>query len=260
MVELVENGVQYSVRPPLLYLDHCSLRGVAGHPARRQQFRRILETKGTLLFSWMNAAEMAPNSGQSADDMRSFLDEVGPHWLMLDNDPFTVAEREARGVPPPQVFFDEGFFKGWWVATERGPLLLGSMLELAQLPEFKTMWDERRASLGNVTVLLREARRRLREGTYQRKLGRDASRPTLSSYNTLVSALIKDGKTIETNDVCDLLHAAVSLQHAHWVVLDGAWANYARQLKRDKFVRVFPVNKLDEGLDFLEHLRVVHVD
>lgn len=254
---MVENGVQYTVRPPLIYLDHCSLRNIAGSPARRRQFARILETKGTLLFSWMNATETAPNSGKSVDDMRSLLDEVGPNWLLLDNNSETVAESEGRGVPPPQVFFDEEFFKGWWAATDGSAFRLGTMLELAQLPEFKAMWEGRRRSLYRIVSLLHEARRRMRAGTYKPDVRRDSSRPSLTTYDTLVTALLKDGKNIVVNDVCDLLHAAVALTYAHWVVLDGAWANYGRQLRRDQHVRLFPVNKLDEALAVLERLQVV---
>jgi hypothetical protein len=257
---MVENGVQYRVRLPLIYLDHCSLRNIASNAARRQQFVRILEAKGTLLFSWMNATETAPNSGQSVDDMRSLLDEVGPNWLLLDNNSETVAEREGRGVPPPQVFFDEEFFKGWWAAIEpadRGPFRLGTMLELAQLPEFKAMWKTRLQSLDRIVSLLQEARRRMRAGTFKPSVRRDPSRPSLAAYDTLVTALLKDGKNIVVNDVCDLLHAAVALTYSHWVVLDGAWANYGRQLRREQHVRLFPVNKLDEALAVLERLHVV---
>jgi hypothetical protein len=255
--EKVENGVQYRVRLPLIYLDHCSLRNIAGSPARRQQFVRVLEKKGTLLFSWMNATETAPNSGQSVDDMRSLLDEVGPHWLLLDNNSETVAEREARGLPAPQVFFDEEFFRGWWAATDGSAFRLGTMLDLAQLPEFKAMWKARRKSLGRLVSLLHEARRRMHAGKYKPGVRRDPSRPSLTTYDILVTALLKDGKNIVVNDVCDLLHAAVALTYGHWVVLDGAWANYARQLRRDQHVRVFPVNKLDEALAVLERLVVV---
>jgi hypothetical protein len=261
--ELTENGVQYTVRLPLIYLDHCSLRNIASAPARRRQFVRILETKGTLLFSWMNAAETAPNSGPSVDDMRSLLDDVGPNWLLLDNNSETVAEREGRGTPAPQVFFDEAYFKAWWTAIEpadRGPFRLGTMLELAQLPEFKAMWKTRLQSLDRIVSLLQEARRRMRAGTYKPSVRRDPSRPSLTTYDTLATALLKDAKNNVVNDVCDLLHAAVSLTYAHWVVLDGAWANYGRQLRREQHVRLFPVNKLDDALASLERLQVVTVD
>lgn len=261
---MVENGVQYRVRLPLIYLDHCSLRNIAGNPARRRQFVRILETKGTLLFSWMNAAETAPNSGKSVEDMRSLLDDVGPNWLLLDNNSETVAEREGRGTPAPQVFFDEEYFKAWWTAidpADRGPFRLGTMLHLAEMPEFKAMWKERLHSLQRIVTLLQEARRRMRVGSFKPTIRRDPSRPSLTTYDTLVTALLKDWKkNIVVNDVCDLLHAAVSLTYAQWVVLDGAWANYARQLRRDQHVRVFPVNKLDDALISLERLQVVTVD
>lgn len=260
MFELVENKVQYTVRLPLIYLDHCSLRNIASDPGRRRQFVRILETKGTLLFSWMNAAEMAPNSGRSVEDMRSLLDAVGPHWLLLDNNSETVAAREAGGTPAPQVFFDEDYFKAWWSAvepTDRGPFRLGTMLDLAEMPEFKAMWKERLHSLDRIVVLLREARRRMRVGAFKPSVRRDPACPSLTTYDTLVTALLKDGKNIVVNDVCDLLHAAVSLTYAQWVVLDGAWANYGRQLRREQHVRVFPVNKLNEALACLERLVVV---
>jgi len=69
-----------------VYLDNDSLVDLAKRcEPRRRRFVGALRAKGTLLFSWANAAEIAGPQGDSADAVRAFLDSIGPHWVPLES-------------------------------------------------------------------------------------------------------------------------------------------------------------------------------
>src|SRR5262245_51865738 len=77
-----------------VYLDNDSLIELAKRcEPRRRRFVAALRSKGTLLFSWVNAVEIAGPQGNSADAVRAFLDSIGPHWVPLESNAWTVAER-----------------------------------------------------------------------------------------------------------------------------------------------------------------------
>ena len=85
---------------PLIYLDHWALRLFSSDPHLRQTFFDAFQKRGTLLFSIMNVAELTANRGLSADDIRSFLADVGPHWAAITVNPSRVVQEEVRLDPP----------------------------------------------------------------------------------------------------------------------------------------------------------------
>src|SRR5438128_10104269 len=88
--EVVAETQGYSV-----YLDNDSLIELAKRrEPRRRRFVDALRNRGTLLFSWVNAVEIGGPQGHSADAVRAFLDSIGPHWVPLESNAWTVAERE----------------------------------------------------------------------------------------------------------------------------------------------------------------------
>jgi hypothetical protein len=91
--EIVAETRGYSV-----YLDNDSLIELAKRsPLRRQRFVDALRAKGTLLFSWANAVEVAGPQGGSAAAVRAFLDSIGPHWVPLESNPWEVERKEEAG-------------------------------------------------------------------------------------------------------------------------------------------------------------------
>src|SRR5216683_1769519 len=75
---LSDDKIQVSIRPPLIYFDHCAIRGTSSDPAKSARLKEIFETRGTLMFSVINMIEMAANSGRSYDQIRTMLDGLGP--------------------------------------------------------------------------------------------------------------------------------------------------------------------------------------
>jgi hypothetical protein len=92
-------GVVAETRGYGIYLDNDSLIDLAkGQPSRRTRFVDLLQAKGTLLFSWANAIEVAGPEGASAHAVRAFLDSIGPHWVPLQLNPWEVMNREQAGL------------------------------------------------------------------------------------------------------------------------------------------------------------------
>jgi hypothetical protein len=54
----------------------------------------------------------------------------------------------------------------------------------------------------------------------------------------LARRLATSGKRLAANDINDLFHATVALASAHVIVLDSAWAEFARSLRLEH-TRVF---------------------
>jgi len=102
---LSDDQIQVSIRPPLIYLDHCAIRGISSDPANSARLKKIFEARGTLMFSVINMIEMAANSGRSYDQIRTMLDALGPYWVPSDVDPGRVDYNEKRGAVMPKSFF-----------------------------------------------------------------------------------------------------------------------------------------------------------
>src|SRR6266513_1846497 len=69
-----------------------------GDPSRRRQFVSAVCAGGDLLFSSANAAELAGPRGKSFDAVKGFLDQLGPHWVPVELNPFKVIERGWNDV------------------------------------------------------------------------------------------------------------------------------------------------------------------
>ena len=108
MISRLPNGsIPMTVRPPLVYLDHWAFRRLGENTYERSHFLKTFEKQGTVMFSLMNALEMTNNTGRSYDQVTSFLDDLGPHWLLTEVDPETCEQAEARGLPQPNCFLTD---------------------------------------------------------------------------------------------------------------------------------------------------------
>jgi hypothetical protein len=244
-----ENRLEVSIRPPLVYLDHWAIREISSDPAHRAHFLETFRSRGTLMFSLMNVLEMASNTGESYVRMRDLLDGVEPYWLLSDPDPGTAYERELRGSLPPETFHAPiNIFGAIYKSFPEGTLRLGSALESLQDERFR---QRARGLLAREepSQLFRNVVRsvvRYELGGITIPSGHPRGSPLWITEN-LTRLLVESGKTINENDTVDLFHAAVPLRYAVVVLLDGAWADFARKLKIDG-VQIFAKPQLDEAL------------
>jgi len=98
-----------------VYLDNWAIIGLAtGDPSRRARFVNAICAHGDLLFSTTNAAEFGGPEGKSAKAARNFLDELGPHWVPVELNPFKIMERESQGMDPSRTCLSDDFFEAYF--------------------------------------------------------------------------------------------------------------------------------------------------
>ena len=249
-----------TVRPPLVYLDHCGVRNISRDQTLRDEFVAIFAERGTLLFSMMNILEAARNSEKSHDEMREFLDRLGPHWIPCESDPEIVASNEARGVPPPRTFMMRLDLLAPVLRAATDTFLLGTAVATLhaevgfreRAPELLSGGRDRHALLQ--TILQARERHRRGEKFPELKIPKHSVRWI---ELMLSRRLATSGKTLDANDVNDLFHATVALASAHVIVLDSAWAEFGRSLRLDQ-TRVFSgaPNELPKALQAVRDYRV----
>ncbi len=246
MFEVVSpDEVRVSVRHPLVYLDHCAIRRISSSATRRARLREIFSSRGTLMFSVLNMLEMARNTGASYENIRDMLDELGPHCIPTDADLATVESREQQGLRSPAAFLAVPEMLAQIVkAMPSGQVKFGTAFEVLHDRDFR----DRAPELLEHADMLRDLhlyRERARRGEKMLPL----PKPTYSLRwieISLIRRLLRDSKNMSGNDINDVFHAVMPLGYADIVVLDSAWANYARGLKIPR-THVFAAT--EEGLD-----------
>lgn len=99
-----------------VYLDNWAIIELGnGDATRRKRFVDSLKSCGSLLFSFTNSIELGEAEGAPANRIRTFLDEIGNHWIPIELNPFKVRDREneEQGGASPCVstVFLETFMK-----------------------------------------------------------------------------------------------------------------------------------------------------
>jgi len=95
-----------------VYLDLFAVKALAkGDPKRRKRFIAALDRGVEVLFSVANVAELSGPQGPSFDQMRAFLDEIGPHWFPVEAIPEKVIAREREGKDSSTCCFSEDLLK-----------------------------------------------------------------------------------------------------------------------------------------------------
>src|SRR5260370_35196626 len=97
-----------------VYLENWAMIGLARHDAsRRKRFVDAISAKGDLLFSLVNVAELVGPKGKSAEIVKSFLHELGAHWVPVTLNAFDVMELEQAGPDPTRCFISKGLLNSY---------------------------------------------------------------------------------------------------------------------------------------------------
>ncbi len=257
-----------------IYLDNFALISLAkGDPLRRKRFVDAVHTGADLLFSVTNAAELTGPQGRSLDAVRTFLDDVGPHWFPVELDPFEVANRELRHVDPVENCVSRDFMKQYFAARTMGySPNSGKVIDLSE--------DSFR--LGAVLDWLGPQRESIRKGTatldaalikkiseYRAKLERDPlwldhkfpalpfnpSMPATFTYVNLVRTMIVDAKAykLKKGDGLDFFHAVMASAFASVATLDKHWKRRVENLpKPNGLARIYYQQELDKMVTDIE--------
>lgn len=249
--------------PPLIYLDHWAVRRLSENPLLGDRFLGAFRHRGTMMFSLMNVVEIARDaSPQRAQQIRDFLEKLGPYWVPMTIDPLRVIDAEETGATPGNAHacISSGFLRDPHFARRltRGPVSLAHVVDLTRGPD----GDELKQATDLDTARLRQNIQEWRDayakdpreldGKYP-LLKLDRAKPMRSIYYGLVRYSIVDTFAFNDNHARDLLHAIAAVRCAEMVTLDGHWAAQVRKLKLPRnFVQVYTESELDELLTDLE--------
>jgi len=255
----------------VIYLDSWALFDLAeGDSSRRKRFIDALHSGAELLFSVSNVAELAGPQGQSVEAIRTFLDEIGPHWCPVELNPTVVVEREQKGKSQAETCFSPQFMKDFaahtmnlpsnakkviclsddffrlgpvleWVGPQRDSLRSGSTdLDNAlinRLNEHRTNFNEDSAWLDQKFPVLQFR----------------PDMPGTFAYIGLVRALIIEGHKPKPNDGLDFCHAVLASAFASVAALDKHWKRRVESLpKPNQLAHVYYQPELNEMVGAIE--------
>jgi hypothetical protein len=228
------------IERPGIYLDHWAMRLFAEDTARRERFREVLKTKGTVLISIMNIREIADNTGQSATNLRAFLDAIGPRWFPISVNARRIAEREDSykvGDNPPMlgdaIVRDDKFRQ----RLEGNDVSLAGLVDLTRAEDGMELIAAARKDEDLVICGMQYWRN---ECATNKKILKekwpkvrfDVAKPMRSIYNYIMRLCITDSFTFDDNHVRDLLHTTVPMAYADLVLLDPHWAGQANKVRK----------------------------
>jgi len=253
-----------------VYLDNDSLVELAkGSASRRKRFVDSLQGKGTLLFSWANAVEVAGPQGRSADAVRSFLDSIGPHWVPLELSPWEVVRREEAGLTAETVVsktFMEAFFKDRSHDLSEGSAAdpffrLGVVVDWVQehRDEIRTRADQIDDEFRKLLEALR-ANFEIDATSMDRLLPPcqfDGRYPATFVLRHLQRLLISEAKAYQfkSHDGLDLCHATLAAAYGSLITLDSQWKRRVRALpESEKLARTYYRPEIDKLVAMMEAL------
>ena len=246
---------------PAIYLDHWALRKIASNQEWRARFLQAFKTRGTLFFSTVHLAELAGNNSESIESVRSLLAAIGPHWMVINVNPFEVLEREATWTPnqkAPHVgdfFFKQGDFLKRLVT---GTVSLTHLVDMMGHAEREALVAQTEHMCGTMV----ESISRFREAYKKDKTILDTTFPD-EGFNErnpmryvlfqLMRRFTKDSFGLDTNHIRDFFHTAVPVAYANMVALDKHWHGQVQKLQLPpQFMRPFKESTMDAFFEVLE--------
>ena len=216
--------------PPVVYLDHNGMNLVSRSAALTERvIEAIRGTGGTLALSWVGLREYVAVTDQSQRKLAENLRQtISPRIFILGPEPFTVETRELARWPVPHADGEIGM-----VVLLRGGFdgLLDLMFNDGQSLRHTSVHDklvQRLLELRNDYLAKAEFEKLVeRADTSPKHMAQTRMRSVL---RVILEPLLEDpSRNITTNDVFDLLHAAVPVAYCDIVFLDGAWRHQAER-------------------------------
>jgi hypothetical protein len=258
-----------------VFLDNFAIKELAkGDPARRRRFISTLDRGVEVMFSVANAAELSGPQGRSFDQMRAFLDEIGPHWFPVEFDPQLCISRERQLKDPATCCFSERLLKSF-VST----YIRRSNIDIAQLPaalpgDFLRLglfmaWlaPQRQDIIDGKSQLGKRLKEQIMEhrSNYDKdsawldtkfpQLPFRADCPATFVHVNLVRLLILESKSraLTPNDGIDFGQAVIASAYSSIATLDIHWKRRIALLPQpNKLARIYYAQELDEMVRDIE--------
>jgi hypothetical protein len=244
-----------SVNGPAVYLDNWAIIELAKKDSsRRRRFIDLVRSGAEVLFSVTNAAELSGPKGDSADAIRTFLDEIGPHWFPVKLDVTEAVNLETRGKDRGAVCIDEHFFKSYVAdrmrsyAPDSGKVisLSDDFFSLAPIldrvgPQWKSIKDGSAGfdkMLKNKMSAVHE-KCKLDPLLLDKKFPLvpfDPARPASFVYHNLLRTMAIESNSLTKNDGLDFCHAVMGCAFANFTTLDTGWKRRIANLPKPNWL------------------------
>jgi hypothetical protein len=273
MIHVNRDGtLNASVSGLVVYLDNWAIGALAEkNPPRRARFMRCIHAGADLLFSVANAAELSGPRGKSANDVRSFLDELGPHWFPTDLNTIEIVKQETSGVGREFVRISRDFLMDYLAFQVReytpgsGKVIPFSG-ELFRLGAVVDWVGPQRDSILSTSIEMDAAlRKRIARHTQQAKKSArwldenlpaipfHPERPAFFAFRHLMRILVRDGGPLKKNDGLDFSHAVIGTAFANFAALDKGWRHRVAGIPTPhRLARVYSASELDTMVEDIE--------
>ncbi len=261
-----------SVNGPVVYLDNWAFIELAKKdPPRRRRFLDAIRSGADVLFSVTNAAELSGPQGRSAEAVRTFLDEIGPHWFPAKLDPIDAIRLEIKGENPGRVCFDEQFFKSYVADRMRNFVPgCGRVLDLSDdffsLAPMMDRLGPQRESIYETSAkfdqLLKSKMSMIRERSKRDPslldekfpwVPFDPARPACFVYFNLLRIMAIESNSLTKGDGLDFCHAVIGCAFASFATLDTAWKRRIEHLPKPNWLaRTYSRAELDHMVADIE--------
>jgi hypothetical protein len=226
-----------------IYLDNFAIKALAkGDVSLRQRFVTALHNGADLLFSIANGVEISGAQGASSLAIKTFLDELGPHWYPVDFNPHVVMDNEKAGLEPSRCCFAEALLRAYFTnrTSEHLPGS-GKVIDLSEQffrlglfvdwlkPERDHLQEQSRVFddlLITMTGKLR-AKYKSSPGWLDRVMPSPQFHHRMAAtfaFNCLMRELVSDpGFQMKKGDGMDFCHAVIASSFAVFATLDKQW-------------------------------------
>lgn len=247
-----------------VYLDNWAVIDLAkGDPSRRRRFVDAVCTGGDLLFSSANAAELTGPQGKSFDAVRSFLDQLGPHWVPVELNPFKVVERELNGAGRGESCISPDFMNAYFRDRTTGYSPgSGKVIDLSQdffrlgaVLDWVAQSDKIRKQLAEFDEVLKKAIREARERKPMPALPFTPFKPATFTCGNLLRTLIVEANAyqVKKGDGLDFCHAVIGSAFASVATLDKHWKRRVENLpKPNRLAHIYSGLELDSMVTYIE--------
>jgi hypothetical protein len=251
-----------------VYLDNWAIGDLAeGAPSRRERFVEAVRAGAEILFSIANAVELTGPKGKSLDAVKGFLNELGPHWVPMELNPFKVLEREQNGVSPAESGISDGFVTAYFHSrTADCSPRSGKIIDLS--PDFFRLgmvldWfakDESLlkhvAQLGDWLKIVHEFRTVYKQNPSLldwKCRTTSTSQPATFACRNLARTLIIESGQLKKGDAMDFCHAVMGSAFASFATLDKNWKRRVDALpKPNRLARIYDPTQLDQMVTDIE--------
>lgn len=261
MIKFVRNDTDTEVRIEVdpqksVYLDHWAIRHFSEpkNEIHRAVFLDFLNSGGTLLISYANVIDLLGNApGESREQIRKFLQNIGPRWAPIKIWPQEVIERESRFKPGMSKPCHDDTFLSSLIKEFDGQMEkainLSSVIEALERDAegAKNLRQHFRDKASDLLKFIVNAKNQGASIAYIK-----GERTTRNAFNGLVSMLLVDSKKLDTNDITDILHASVPSVYAKYLLLDAHWATKVKQSLDFDGLMVFDKKNIERFIAELE--------